>query len=178
MVKLCWSQRARARHTDASNPSLFPFFVKFFVACQCAVREACILRFFFERALKQARLPVNMGGMGLTGAEDIRNAAWVGTWALVTRPIREKALRRSRRLDRARRVFRRAARGTDGARQQPRPYRIPMRDDMKMESWAMRVTVQRRLGLPLDVACQAAEAGKRAPSGRLHDVLGDAAMVI
>ena len=33
-----------------------------------------------------------------------------------------------------------------------------MRDDMKMESWAMRVTVQRRLGLPLDVACQAAEA--------------------
>ena len=54
---------------------------------------------------------------------------------------------------------------------------IPMRDDMKMESWAMRVTVQRRLGLPLDVACQAVEAGKRAPSGQLHDVLGDAAMV-
>ena len=54
---------------------------------------------------------------------------------------------------------------------------IPMRDDMKMESWATRVTVQRRLGLPLDVACQAVEAGKRAPSGRLHDVLGDAAMV-
>ena len=26
---------------------------------------------------------------------------------------------------------------------------IPMRDDMKMESWAMRVTGQRRLGLPL-----------------------------
>ena len=52
-----------------------------------------------------------------------------------------------------------------------------MRDDMKMESWAMRVTVQRRLGLPLDVACQAVEAGKRAPSGQLHDVLGDAAMV-
>ena len=41
----------------------------------------------------------------------------------------------------------------------------------------MRVTVQRRLGLPLDVACQAVEAGKRAPSGQLHDVLGDAAMV-
>ena len=54
---------------------------------------------------------------------------------------------------------------------------IPMRDDMKMESWAMRVTVQRRLGLPLDVACQAAEAGKRAPNGQLHDILGDAAMV-
>ena len=35
----------------------------------------------------------------------------------------------------------------------------------------MRVTVQRRLGLPLDVACQAVEAGKRAPSGQLHDVL-------
>ena len=32
---------------------------------------------------------------------------------------------------------------------------IPMRDDMKIETWAMRITVQRRLGLPLDVACQA-----------------------
>ena len=41
----------------------------------------------------------------------------------------------------------------------------------------MRVTVQRRLGLPLDVACQAAEEGKRAPNGQLHDILGDAAMV-
>ena len=27
--------------------------------------------------------------MGLTSAMDIREAAWVGTWALVTRPIRE-----------------------------------------------------------------------------------------
>ena len=84
MVKLCWSQRARARHGCVKFN--FPFL---FCVRQCAVREPCILRFFFERALKQARLPVNMGGMGLTGAEDIRNAAWVGTWALVTRPIRE-----------------------------------------------------------------------------------------
>ena len=29
---------------------------------------------------------------------------------------------------------------------------IPMRDDMRMETWAMRISVQRRLGLPLDVA--------------------------
>ena len=40
-------------------------------------------------AVQQARLPVRMGGMGLTSAMDIREAAWVGTWALVTRPIRE-----------------------------------------------------------------------------------------
>ena len=44
-----------------------------------------------------------------------------------------------------------------------------MRDDMKMETWAMRITVQRRLGLPLDVACQAVEAGKKAPNGKPHD---------
>ncbi|EOD04580.1 Hypothetical protein EMIHUDRAFT_221093 [Emiliania huxleyi CCMP1516] len=41
----------------------------------------------------------------------------------------------------------------------------------------MRITVQRRLGLPLDVACQAVEAGKKAPNGKLHEELGDAAMV-
>ena len=41
-------------------------------------------------AVQQARLPVRMGGMGLTSAMDIREAAWVGTWALVTRPIRER----------------------------------------------------------------------------------------
>ena len=52
-----------------------------------------------------------------------------------------------------------------------------MRDDMKMETWAMRITVQRRLGLPLDVACQAVEAGKKAPNGKPHEELGDAAMV-
>ena len=48
---------------------------------------------------------------------------------------------------------------------------------MKMETWAMRITVQRRLGLPLDVACQAVEAGKKAPNGKPHEELGDAAMV-
>ena len=31
-----------------------------------------------ERALRQARLPVNLGGMGLTSMESIRAAAWVG----------------------------------------------------------------------------------------------------
>ena len=259
------------------------------------------------RALKQARLPVNMGGMGLTSAEDIRGAAWVGTWALVTRPIRElhrpfadldvstapgecfdelreahtQLVSRHDLTDKCQRSWRTqvvcrevVSPGTaineakaeprfrfyphgltpaaellplaqfssaneflhqaqrrytsgvhhkiwlylakeltnealrSGGRKAPskgnkvgrRKYHkcwreairfvavsqpgagaflnaIPMRDDMKMESWAMRVTVQRRLGLPLDVACQAVEAGKRAPSGQLHDVLGDAAMV-
>ena len=37
----------------------------------------------WERARKQARLPVKMGGMGLTSAVDIREPAWIGTWALV-----------------------------------------------------------------------------------------------
>ena len=31
------------------------------------------------RACKQARLPVKMGGMGLTSAVDIREPAWIGT---------------------------------------------------------------------------------------------------
>jgi len=38
---------------------------------------------------------------------------------------------------------------------------IPMRGDMRMETWAMRISVQRRLGLPLDVACQAVSVGKK-----------------
>ena len=53
---------------------------------------------------------------------------------------------------------------------------IPMRDDMRMETWAMRLSVQRRLGLPLDVACQAAAAGKKTRNGKTHDELGDAAV--
>ena len=40
-----------------------------------------------ERALRQARLPVKLGGMGLTCQERIRPAAWVGTWALVWTPL-------------------------------------------------------------------------------------------
>ena len=31
-------------------------------------------------ALAQARLPVKLGGMGLTSMEAIRGAAWIGTW--------------------------------------------------------------------------------------------------
>ena len=53
---------------------------------------------------------------------------------------------------------------------------IPMRDDMRMETWAMRLSVQRRLGLPLDVACQAAAAGKKTRNGKTHDEYGDAAV--
>ena len=39
-----------------------------------------------ERALRQARLPVKLGGLGLTSMAAIRRAAWVGTWALVWTP--------------------------------------------------------------------------------------------
>ena len=53
---------------------------------------------------------------------------------------------------------------------------IPMRDDMRMETWAMRLSVQRRLGLPLDVACQAAAAGKKTRNKKTHDEFGDAAV--
>ena len=34
------------------------------------------------RALKQARLPVRLGGLGLTSAEGQADAAWCGSWAL------------------------------------------------------------------------------------------------
>ena len=34
------------------------------------------------RALKQARLPVRLGGLGLTGAAANADAAWCGSWAL------------------------------------------------------------------------------------------------
>ena len=53
---------------------------------------------------------------------------------------------------------------------------IPMRDDMRMETWAMRISVQRRLGLPLDAACQAAAAGKKTRNKKIHDEFGDAAV--
>ena len=46
---------------------------------------------------------------------------------------------------------------------------IPMRDDMRMETWAMRLSVQRRLGLPLDVACQAVSVGKRTRNKKYED---------
>ena len=42
-----------------------------------------------ERALRQARLPVKLGGLGLTSMAAIRRAAWVGTWALVWTPLRQ-----------------------------------------------------------------------------------------
>ena len=51
-----------------------------------------------------------------------------------------------------------------------------MRDDMRMETWAMRISVQRRLGLPLDVACQAAAVGKKTRNKKIHDEFGDAAV--
>ncbi|EOD31307.1 hypothetical protein EMIHUDRAFT_232078 [Emiliania huxleyi CCMP1516] len=53
---------------------------------------------------------------------------------------------------------------------------IPMRDDMRMETWAMRISVQRRLGLPLDAACQAAAPSTRIAievDGPFHFLLPD-----
>ena len=50
---------------------------------------------------------------------------------------------------------------------------IPMRDDMRKETWAMRISVQRRLGLPLE---QAAAAGKKTRNQKIHDEFGDAAL--
>ena len=40
----------------------------------------------------------------------------------------------------------------------------------------MRISVQRRLGLPLDAACQAAAAGKKTRNKKIHDEFGDAAV--
>ena len=42
-----------------------------------------------RHAEQQARLPVRMGGMGLTQMHPIRPAAWVGTWALVWRTMQQ-----------------------------------------------------------------------------------------
>ena len=42
-------------------------------------------------ALEQARLPVRLGGMGLSSMYDIRRAAWVGAYALCWRAIRHDA---------------------------------------------------------------------------------------
>ena len=42
-----------------------------------------------EAAEEQARLPVKMGGLGLTSMLKIRGAAWAGGWALTWRPIQQ-----------------------------------------------------------------------------------------
>eukprot|EP00966_Prymnesium_polylepis_P144793 3343446-Prymnesium_polylepis.1 len=44
-----------------------------------------------SRAAQQARLPVRMGGCGLTSQASISGAACVGSWALVWRPMRRLA---------------------------------------------------------------------------------------
>ena len=38
----------------------------------------------------------------------------------------------------------------------------------------MRISVQRRLGLPLDVDCQAVSVGKKTRNKKYHDEFGDA----
>ena len=40
----------------------------------------------------------------------------------------------------------------------------------------MRISVQRRLRLPLDVACQAVSVGKKTRNKKYHDEFGDAAV--
>ena len=40
----------------------------------------------------------------------------------------------------------------------------------------MRIPVQRRPGLPLDVACQAVSVGKKTRNKKYHDEFGDAAV--
>ena len=41
-----------------------------------------------RRAERQARLPVKLGGCGLTAQADIADAACIGSWALTWRPMR------------------------------------------------------------------------------------------
>ena len=41
-----------------------------------------------ELAFRQARLPVKLGGMGITSMEQVRPAAWVGSWALTWPTLR------------------------------------------------------------------------------------------
>jgi hypothetical protein len=41
-----------------------------------------------ELAFRQARLPVKLGGMGITSMEQVRPAAWIGSWALTWPTLR------------------------------------------------------------------------------------------
>ena len=52
---------------------------------------------------------------------------------------------------------------------------IPMRREFRVPSWAMRIIVQRRLGLPLDEALARGAPTCTARGGRVQDPMGDAA---
>ena len=51
---------------------------------------------------------------------------------------------------------------------------VPSRKAFRINSWAMRIAVQRRLGLPLTAHAAHGEEG-RGKHGRPHDVMGDLA---
>ena len=52
---------------------------------------------------------------------------------------------------------------------------VPMRRDFRVPTWAMRIIVQRRLGLPLDEALASGEPTRTACGGRVQDPMGDSA---
>ena len=49
---------------------------------------------------------------------------------------------------------------------------VPMRRDFRVPTWAMRIIVQRRLGLPLDEALASGEPTRTARGGRVQDPMG------
>jgi len=52
---------------------------------------------------------------------------------------------------------------------------VPKHKPFRLPTWAPRLCVQRRLGLPLLAAAAAADGARRSRSGKLFDVLGDVA---
>ena len=52
---------------------------------------------------------------------------------------------------------------------------VPKYKPFRMPTWALRLCLQRRLGLPLLVAAAAAGGGRRSRSGHMFDALGDVA---
>ena len=253
-----------------------------------AVHDAAIARVWHEvvgtaqatpaersRAVRQARLPVKLGGCGLTAQADIADAACVGSWALIFRPMRrlcpqlfgrveletapqqifaEVREAHARLLERHRRVtgvyeqwdrkseywdYDTAGEGhhrfhPDGlaARKELLPLSkfgmdedylqhaqrrfssvvhhaswlklltdlqavsareavrfiavsqqdagtflnaVPKYKPFRLATWALRLCLQRRLGLPLLAAAAAADGARRSRSGKLFDVLGDVA---
>ena len=52
---------------------------------------------------------------------------------------------------------------------------VPMRRDFRVPTWAMRIIVQQRLGLPLDEALASGEPTCTVRGGRAQDPMGDSA---
>ena len=49
---------------------------------------------------------------------------------------------------------------------------VPKHKPFRLPTWALRLCLQRRLGLPLLAAAAAADGARRSRSGKLFDVLG------